>query len=123
MEETKEVLPYLNNLLLIRKADGGTRCCLDLRHTNKFTETESYTIPLIEDLFLAVATNQGQELCFTLLDLYSAYNQLWLEKSSRKYTGFMHPDQNRGSRVPESFRVHPTVWLHIREEWQRSFST
>ena len=51
---------------------------------------------------MAVATNQGQELCFTLLDLYSAYNQLWLEKSSRKYTGFMHPDQNR---VIQSTRV------------------
>ena len=102
LEETKEIVPFLNNLLLVKKPDGSHRLCIDLRHTNKYTDREDFKIPLIEDLFLSVATHQGQEICYTLLDLYSAYNQLFLEEESRKYTAVLHPD---GNRVLVSTRV------------------
>ena len=102
LEETKEIVPFLNNLLLVKKPDGSHRLCIDLRHTNKYTDREDFKIPLVEDLFLSVATHQGKEICYTLLDLYSAYNQLFLEEESRKYTAVLHPD---GNRVLVSTRV------------------
>ena len=95
MEETKEILPFLNNVILVKKPNGSYRLVMDMRFSNKYCETEEYSIPLIEDLFLAVGSNQGKEVCFTVLDMYSAYNQVFLDEPSRRLTGVYDPSKRR----------------------------
>ena len=91
IEEYKDPVPFLNNLVLIKKSNGKTRVCLDLRQGNIYTENENFRIPVIEDLLLGIAEARSSDICMSLIDLYSAYNQVLLQDESKKMTCFMSP--------------------------------
>ena len=80
--------PWNNPLVLVRKADGSTRCCEDARSTNELTRKDAYPIPYVTDCIDALA---GAKL-FCTMDLNSGFWQIPLEESSKAKTAFSTPD-------------------------------
>ena len=70
--------------VVVKKDDSKFRFCNDFRLLNKFTVPESYPLPLIEDIFDAMA---GAKI-FSKLDAESGYHQIWLKEEDKAKTAF-----------------------------------
>lgn len=76
--------PYCSPTVMVRKANGKWRLCLDSRPLNNITEFDAEPMPLIfEELYRF----KGSKF-ITELDLCKAYFQLPLSLESRKFTAF-----------------------------------
>ena len=69
----KEVayLEWLSNVVMVTKADGKWRLCIDFTELNKACPKDSYPLPWID---LLIDATTGHEL-LTFLNAYSGYNQ------------------------------------------------
>ena len=68
-----------------KKDDGSRRMVIDYSMSiNNFTKLDSFPLPKIEEIVNKVA----QFKVISKLDLKSAYNQVPLHKSDRKFTAF-----------------------------------
>ena len=70
--------------LLVKKADGGTRFCIDYRELNKRTIKDSYPLPLIEDCLDVLADN----VYFSRCDMSWGYHQILMDPDSASKTAF-----------------------------------
>lgn len=70
--------------LLVKKADGGTRFCIDYRELNKRTIKDSYPLPLIEDCLDVLANN----VYFSRCDMSWGYHQILMDPDSASKTAF-----------------------------------
>lgn len=75
-------------LLVPKKLDASNekkmRLVIDYRKLNNITKSDTYPLPLIDEIL-----NQlGKCKYFTLLDLYSGFYQMELEEASQEYTAF-----------------------------------
>lgn len=95
----------------VLKKNGSFRICGDFKHTvNKACSTKHYSLPLIEVLFASLSGGD----CFSILDLWEAYNQISLDKESRKLTvrnthkGLFQkpPGKQRSSSFTEPTKAH-----------------
>ena len=80
----REPAPWVSNIVIAPKDDGDIRITLDAKNVNKGLKASNYPIPRQEDI---KARLTGKKL-FSKLDLKSAYWQLEIDESSRKYTVF-----------------------------------
>jgi len=65
------------------KPDGSIRICGDYKVTiNQATQTDTYPLPKIEDLFASLSGGKF----FSKVDLASEYQQILLEEESKEYT-------------------------------------
>jgi len=61
------------------------RLCIDYSQTvNQYTELDAYPLPRIDDMI----NNLAQYKIFSTFDLKSAYHQVQIKETDRKYTGF-----------------------------------
>ena len=79
-----EHAPWVSNLVIAPKDDGGIRLTLDAKNVNKALMSNNFPIPRQEDI---KANLSGCKL-FSKLDLKSAFWQLKLSKDSRRMTVF-----------------------------------
>ena len=63
---------WLANVVLVKKASGRWRMCVDFKDLNKACPKDSYPLPSIDDL---VDNTAGHEV-YSFLDAYSGYNQI-----------------------------------------------
>ena len=79
---------FLNSTVIVRKPNGCHRMCLDLRNMNKFVPPVPVNPRPIQDILGSIPSGAKY---FSVCDFTSAYFQITLKKSDRKYTAFQGP--------------------------------
>jgi hypothetical protein len=73
--------PWVSNIVLVQKKDGGLRPCIDFRKLNEVTIPDHFPLPRLEVIMEKI----GNCHYYTSLDLSSGYLQIRLsEQASRK---------------------------------------
>ncbi len=74
----------LSPIVLVNKSTGEKRMCLNYRKVNKQLTIDIHSLPKLEELVEAVASNEN----YAALDLKNAYYQVMLDEASRDLTTF-----------------------------------
>ncbi|KAL8101580.1 hypothetical protein AgCh_033468 [Apium graveolens] len=88
---------WISNVVLVKKANGKWRVCIDYTNLNKATSKDYYLLPIIDQL---VDDTVGNVL-FSFLDTFLGYNQIKLALEDQAKTAFIT------HRVVYAYRVLP----------------
>jgi len=75
---------WLANIVLLKKANGKWRMCVDFTDLNKACPKDCFTLPRIDQL---VDLTSGHEV-LSFMDAFSGYNQIYMAKSDQEKTSF-----------------------------------
>ena len=75
---------WLANVVMIKKANGKWRMCIDFTDLNQACPKDSFPLPRIDQL---VDSTDGHKL-FTFMDAFSGYNQILMAKEDQEKTAF-----------------------------------
>jgi hypothetical protein len=78
---------WLANTVMVKKANGKWRMCIDFTDLNKACPKDEFPLPIIDSLMDATATSE----LMSLLDCYSSYHQIWMKKEDEPKTSFITP--------------------------------
>ena len=76
---------WLANVVLVKKANGKWRMCVDFTDLNKACPKDNFPLPRIDQL---VDSTAGQKL-LTFMDAFSGYNQIKMAKEDQEKTAFI----------------------------------
>ena len=97
--EPTDSTKYSHSFLAVRKKDGSTRWCSDMRALNMVTEDDSFELPRIPEILRNLSGKQ----VYTSLDMISAFNQFEIEEQDRDYFAFTCPISNKRYRWRRCF--------------------
>ena len=80
-----EYLEWLANVVLVKKANGKWRLCIDFTDINKACPKDSFPLPRID---LIVDATAGHEL-LSFMDAFSGYNQISMDPDDQEKTSFV----------------------------------
>ena len=75
---------WLANVVLVKKANGKWRLCIDFTDINKACPKDSFPLPRIDLIVDAIA---GHEL-LSFMDAFSSYNQISIDLDDKEKTSF-----------------------------------
>jgi hypothetical protein len=78
---------WLANTVMVKKANGKWRMCIDFTDLNKACPKDEFPLPRIDSLVDAAASSK----LMSLLDCYSGYHQIWMKKEDEPKTSFITP--------------------------------
>jgi hypothetical protein len=78
---------WLANTVMVKKANGKWRMCIDFTDLNKACPKDEFSLPRIDSLVDAAASSE----LMSLLDCYSGYHQIWMKKEDEPKTSFITP--------------------------------
>ena len=78
-------LEWLANVVLVKKANGKWRMCVDFTNLNKACLKDSFPLPRIDQLVDSIV---GHKL-LTFMDAFSGYNQIRMAKEDQEKTSFV----------------------------------
>ena len=76
---------WASPILMVQKADGTLRFCVDYRKLNAVTKHDSFPLPNINDCLASLGSHSEY---FSTLDMKSGYWQVEMEKSSQEKAAF-----------------------------------
>ena len=76
---------WLANVVIVKKANGKWRMCMDFTDLNKAFPKDSYPLPCINQL---VDSTAGHKL-LSFMDAFSRYNQIRMDKVDQEKTSFV----------------------------------
>jgi len=80
-------LDWISNLVPVRKKIGEIRLCIDFRNLNKVSLKGNYPLPKMDHILQRVVGAS----CMSLLNGYSAYNQILVHEDDKEKTAFTTP--------------------------------
>ena len=80
----KSQSPYCNQVVQVKKKDGSTRTCIDLRKCNRHTRFDAFPLARIDDSLDML----GKAKYMSTLDNSSAFWSIMLHPDSKPYTAF-----------------------------------
>jgi len=81
---------WLSNVVLVKKANGQWRMCVDYTDLNKACPRDAYPLPNIDRLVDGAADNK----VLSFLDTYSGYNQIPMAATDMNKTTFITDNAN-----------------------------
>ena len=78
---------WLANVVLVPKKNGKMRMCIDFTDLNKACKKYPFPLPRIDTSIDMAAGCK----CFSLLDCFFGYHQIWLNKEDEEKTSFTTP--------------------------------
>ena len=78
-------LDWLANVVMVKKANGKWRMCVDFTDLNKTCPKDSYHLPRIDQL---VDSTVGHQL-LSFMDAFSGYNQIKMDEADQEKTSFI----------------------------------
>ena len=76
---------WLANVVMVKKANGKWRMCVDFTDLNKACPKDSYPLPRIDQL---VDSTVGHQL-LSFMDAFSGYNQIKMDEVDQEKTSFI----------------------------------
>ena len=78
--------PYwLANVIMVKKANGKWRMCVDFIDLNKACPKNNYPLPQIDTLVDSTARHQ----LLSFMDAFSSYNHIKMEEANQEKTSFV----------------------------------
>jgi len=93
--EEAQYTTWLSNVVLVKKANGKWRMCVDYTDLNKACPRDAYPLPNIDRLVDGAAGNK----VLSFLDAHSGYNQIPMATADMHKTAFITDDANYFYRV------------------------
>ena len=78
-------LDWLANMVMVKKANGKWRMCVNFIDLNKACPKDSYPLPRIDQLVDLIA---GHKL-LSFMDAFSGYNQIRMDEVDQEKTSFI----------------------------------
>ena len=78
-------LDWLANVMMVKKANGKWRRCVDFTNLNKACLKDSFPLPIIDQLVDFIA---GHKL-LSFMDVFSCYNQILMNEEDQEKTTFI----------------------------------
>ena len=111
IEQAEEATPWVNSIV-VAKADGKLRVCLDPKDLNKVIVRERFQLPTREDIF----SGMHGATCFSKLDASQAFWQIKLAERSKNLTTFNTPfGRYQYCRLPYGLSSAPEVFHKAME--------
>ena len=76
---------WLVNVVMVKKANGKWRMCVDFMDLNRACPKDSYSFPQIDTLVDSTARHQ----LLSLMDAFLGYNQIKMEEVDQEKTSFV----------------------------------
>lgn len=76
---------WLANAVLVKKANGKWRMCIDFINLNMTYSKDSYPLPWIDQLVHATSSHE----LFIFMDAFSSYNQIRMVPKNEEKTAFI----------------------------------
>ena len=97
-------------VVIVDKKDGTKRFCVDFRKLNKVTKSNSYPLPVIDDILALL----GKAKFFTSLDLKSGYWQVLMDDNDKEKTAFTcHRGLFHFNVMPFGLTTAPAVFQEL----------
>ena len=102
--------PWASPVVLIPKADGSIRFCIDYRRVNDVTLPDAFPLPRVEDLIDKI----GQSRYLTKIDLSRGYWQVPMDENSIPISAFVTPHgQFQWKYMPFGLRNAPGTFQRL----------
>ena len=76
---------WLTNVVMVKKASGKWRMCVDFTDLNKACPKDSYPLPRVDILVDSTARHQ----LLSFMDAFSSYNQIQMHEDNQEKTSFV----------------------------------
>lgn len=113
IEQAPNPCNWISPMIVVPKADGGFRLCVDMRAANKAIKREPFPMPTIETCL----NKLSKATIFSKIDLEKAFHHVKLAEESRDITTFMTPrGPMRYKRLMFGLNCAPEIFQRIMFE-------
>ena len=104
--------PWGSNVVIVKKADGNWRVCVDYRKVNKVIKNDAYPVPHLVNSLQQIA----HHLWYIEIDLFWGFWNIRLSKRAREVTAFLsHRGLHEFVVLPFGLKVSPGGFQRVMD--------